>query len=99
MDDSEQVRCCGRSMTRIAVEHAEVGVELHSCASCGQHAWRRDGQPVDREQLLEALQVRRPVPGRAPGRRRPAATGPDGEDRRADLQRMLTGFRVHGPAT
>ena len=83
-------------MTRIAVEHPTAEVELHSCASCGQHAWRREGRPVDRDQLLETLQAHRSAPPAARPRRRaaPAARGED--TRRADLQDLLSAFTVHG---
>lgn len=82
-------------MTRIGVEHPSAEVELHSCRSCGQHAWRRDGAPVDRGQLLEALQAHRPtiVPAARP---RPVAKEKVEAERRADLQRLLSTFQVHG---
>ena len=96
MSDSGKMQCCGRDMTRIAVEHPTAEVELLSCSSCGQHAWRRDGQAVDRAGLLETLQAHRPAV-RAVARQRRAVPETVSEDaRRADLQRRLTAFTVHG---
>lgn len=80
-------------MTVIGVDQGEGDLQLHSCSSCGQHVWRRDGQEVDRATLLEALRV-------APKIRVPktvaAPTAGDGDARRAELTSMLTDFTVHG---
>ena len=90
-------RCCGRTMTSIAVEQGSSTLRLHSCPACGRHAWRSDGVEVDRPALLDALRVAR----QAPKAKRPAAprvaTGEGG--RRAELQRMLSEFQVHGTSS
>jgi len=31
------------------------GVLLHSCASCGRHAWSARGRELDRDELIELL--------------------------------------------
>lgn len=84
-------------MTTIGVERATEGLELHSCPSCGQHAWRSGGLPVSREQVLAALQVHRPATAPVPPavverRQAPPADG----DRRSELQRLLSDFTAHG---
>ncbi len=89
-------RCCGRPMTSIAVEHAASALSLHSCPSCGRHRWLSDGAEVDQPTVLAALRVDR-KPSAA--KRRPAPAAParlDEVGRRAELQRMLGGFTVHG---
>ena len=90
--DATPIRCCGRPMSTIAVEQAASGLELHSCTTCGQHAWRSHGQAVDREQLLEVLTVQKP-----PRPRRPAA--PAAQEPRTDLRTLLAGFQVHGSSS
>ena len=87
-------------MAQIGVEHAAAGLELHSCATCGAHAWRSRGRPVDRQHVLAALQVRRPAA--TPARGRPAAPPQqpaDDDARRVELQRLLDSFTVHGSSS
>ena len=100
-------------MTSIAVEQATSALQLHSCPSCGRHAWRADGVEVDRSTLLEALRVRKEPAARSPRLTRkertappaaparpPAPVGPVSEDdRRSELQRLLSGFTVHGSSS
>ena len=96
MGDCEQIRCCGREMTVIGVERQGSGLQLHSCPSCGRHAWWSGGRAVGRSELLEALQVVRPA------KARPAAVvavAPDHTGRRADLLRLLEGFTAHGSSS
>ena len=91
-------------MTSIALEQGESALQLHSCPACGRHAWRSEGVEVDRPALLEALRVRKPAP--ATRRREAPATPPpvpvpmpvlsDDDARRSELQRLLSGFTVHG---
>lgn len=83
-------------MTTIGVERAGSGLDLHSCPSCGRHVWSSAGRPVDRDEVLEALQVHRPAPvaGAAPEPR--AGTRTDEGARRAELTRLLSTFTVHG---
>ena len=102
MSNSVRVMCCAREMARIAVEHAAGGLELHSCAACGRHSWRSCGRPVDRAQVLTALQVRRPGPAPAAGRRaatprnKRQAAAPDDGAPRTELAALLTSFTPHG---
>lgn len=49
--------CCGRSMSTIEVTARGVTLVLHSCTSCGQHLWERDGVRADRVELLEGVQT------------------------------------------
>ena len=92
-------------MTSIGVAQGASALQLHSCPACGRHSWRRDGVEVDRSTLLAALKVRKPEPAirrepRPPAPAAPAALGPPAtpveDDRRSELQRLLTGFTVHG---
>lgn len=95
-------------MTSIAVEQGDSALQLHSCPACGRHAWRADGAEVDRPALLEALRVRKPAPAARP-REAPAAPSPvpappapalsDDDGRRSELQRLLSGFTVHGSSS
>ena len=62
--------CCRRPMSTISVRQAQGSVlALHSCGRCGRHQWQRDGEPLDRLALLEAVRDR-VTRGTAP---RPAA--------------------------
>ena len=83
-------------MTSIAVEQGSTAVVLHSCPSCGQHVWESEGQEVDRPALLDALRVERA----AKPQRRPAAPRVQADtSKRAELQRMLAEFKVHGTSS
>ncbi len=86
-------------------EGAEQGVRLHSCPSCGRHAWRQGDREVDRGQLLQVLRAARssarPAPA-APGRpaAAPASSAEDEERaRREELQQLLSRFTVHGSSS
>lgn len=101
MSDSVPVRCCGRAMTVIGVDERASALRLYSCPSCGRHSWRNGDREVDRSELLDTLRVvkgptppRRPAPARA---EEPPAE--DEDDRRADLQRLLSGFTAHGTSS
>lgn len=106
MTEHAQPTCCGRTMTSIGVEQGASALRLHSCPACGRHAWRSDGVEVDRPALLEALRVSKPAsrkrtrppaapaPAPAPAAAAPAASAEDA--RRSELQRLLSGFTVHG---
>lgn len=85
-------------MTVIGVDDNARALRLHSCPSCGRHAWWQDGRQVDRAELLDTLRVvRDPKPAPAPAAPAPAvAAEPDPVDRRTELQRLLAGFTVHG---
>ncbi|MDP9497324.1 MAG: hypothetical protein M3P46_06620 [Actinomycetota bacterium] len=95
--DVTEPRCCGRTMTSIAVEQGASSLRLHSCPACGRHAWRSDGVEVDRPALLDALRVERTVKAKRPAAPPRVATGEGG--RRAELQRMLSDFQVHGTSS
>lgn len=61
--------CCRRAMSSIEVTARGVTLVLHSCTSCGQHVWERDGVQADRADLLEGVrtfleQPRIPTPRR-----------------------------------
>lgn len=61
--------CCRRPMSGIEVTARGVTLVLHSCTSCGRHAWERDGVVADRAELLEGVrtfleQPRLPTPRR-----------------------------------
>ena len=101
-------RCCRRPMTRIEVARGGSSLTLHSCSACGCHVWERDGEAVDRSQLLQSVRTHVQENPSVPGRRRtrpvpaprqaPAAdTAAQARRRRADEMRsMLGGFTVHG---
>lgn len=95
MNDSVAASCCGRPMSVIGVDRAAGALQLHSCASCGRHCWRDGDREVDRSELLETLRV-----VKEPAMPRPAATRrerpADEAGRRAELERLLSGFTVHG---
>ena len=55
MSSSPDDTCCGRAMTGIEVSRTGSHLSLHTCAACGQHAWRRDGQALARSGLLAAV--------------------------------------------
>ena len=88
-------RCCGRTMTSIAVEQGSSSLRLHSCPSCGRHGWRSDGTDVDRPALLDALRVQRAAKPKRPEPVRAASES----SRRAELQRLLSDFTVHGTSS
>jgi len=90
-------------MTGIGLPRNGGGLVLHTCASCGRHAWLEDGRQVDRQALLDALRSRPPARRAAAGST-PAApvSGPaelDGSGRRAELQHLLGGFTAHGSSS
>lgn len=87
------------------------GVLLHSCASCGRHAWSAQGRELDRDELIELLRDDAGTPAPAPAApvvlpdrapvartRRPRAVPVPAaaDDRRSELQDLLRGFTVHG---
>ncbi len=51
-------QCCSRPMTRIEVIDAVHHLALDTCAACGGHTWERDGLPLDREGVLDAVRAR-----------------------------------------
>ena len=90
-------------MTSIGVEQGSSALRLHSCPACGRHAWRSEGVEVDRSTLLDALRVQKPTAAPRRGAAPPPAPVPaaspevpDDETRRTELQRLLSGFTVHG---
>ena len=107
-EQDQAQRCCRRPMTRIEVARGGSSLTLHSCSACGCHVWERDGEAVDRSQLLQSVRTHVQENPSVPGRRRtrpvPAARqAPAGDNavqarrRRADEMRsMLGGFTVHG---
>ncbi len=78
-------------MTSVGI--ARDGVQLHSCPSCGQHAWTCAGRRLDRDELLAVLRSSRAVtaPRRPPERSAPAAS--------PDLHDLLKGFTPHGTSS
>ena len=57
-------------MNGIQVDRDGSALRLHSCPTCGRHAWLADGREVDRAAVLDSLRVReRPAAGRGPARR------------------------------
>ena len=97
-------------MSAIGLMRDGAQLVLHSCASCGRHAWREDGREVDRDGLLGALRASTPPPAARrkavpppevppPAVPPPAsapARPPSDADRRSELQHLLSGFQVHG---
>ncbi len=84
-------------MSVIGVDDNAQALRLHSCPSCGRHAWRQGGREVDRAELLDTLRVvRDPKPARRPVPAAQPAPDEDPVDRRTELQRLLAGFTVHG---
>lgn len=77
-------------MTSVGIERD--GIALHSCPSCGRHAWTRGGRQLDRQELLEAL---RSVPVARAARRPVAPRGTAS----ADVGDLLQGFTVHGTSS
>lgn len=54
--------CCRRPMTGITVTQPRgEGVSvlsLYSCGGCGRHLWERDGQPLQRNEVLQVVKER-----------------------------------------
>lgn len=101
-------QCCGRPMSTISVTDADSELSLVSCSSCSRHAWVRDGQLLDRDEMLAVVRQRlaevpRPRGGRpkGSGARQPARAEVDpvvqqARQRRVEEMRaMLQGFAVH----
>lgn len=82
-------------MTSVGIERD--GVQLHSCPSCGEHAWTRQGMRLERSELLAALRSS-PAPARSAARRSAVArvlpASPPG-----DLRELLRGFTAHGTSS
>jgi len=84
-------------MTVIGVDDDAHALRMHSCPSCGRHAWRQGDREVDRAELLDTLRVvRDPKPARRPAPAAVPVPEEDPVDRRTELQRLLAGFTVHG---
>ncbi|MCU1593306.1 MAG: hypothetical protein JWO12_698 [Frankiales bacterium] len=54
--------CCGKTMTSIEVT-SPLGertstLALYTCGHCGSHTWQRDGQPLDRDAVLDVVRDR-----------------------------------------
>jgi hypothetical protein len=49
--------CCRRPMSSIEVTTRGSALTLHSCTSCGQHLWEKDGQTADRAELLNGVKL------------------------------------------
>lgn len=81
---------------------------LHTCASCGNHVWERDGMEVAHDQVLDAVKARvaeGPLPRasstRKPKDRRasaspPRAVPPPRPSVPDEVQERLKEFRPHG---
>ena len=57
-------------MSGIEVTARGATLVLHSCTSCGNHVWERDGQLADRAELLDGVRTFLEQPRIATPRRR-----------------------------
>lgn len=83
-------------MTSVGI--ATDGVQLHSCPSCGAHAWTREGRRLERSELLTVLRTP-PAAGKRASRRTAVANRLPASSSHGDLRDMLRGFTAHGTSS
>jgi hypothetical protein len=74
----DELICCRKALSSIAVTTRGTSLTLHSCTACGRHVWAKDGVVADREDLLDGVKVFLEQPREVVRRRSPRrAAAPD----------------------